>query len=80
MSYPAFPKPPGPGPSCFPLAKFSFATVSGEFIKPIPWTHVSDRGHLFAVFENVSLPKHEGEVEDKSQFRVLAEPEVMVRS
>ena len=66
------------GPASFPLSKFSFATVSGEYVKPIPWTHVSDRGHLFAVFETVSLSKHNGTNYEKSQFKVLAEAEVMV--
>jgi hypothetical protein len=66
------------GPASFPLSKFSFATVSGEFVKPIPWKHISDKGHLFAVFEDVSIANNGG-VEEKSQFRVLAEPEVMVR-
>ena len=69
---------PGLGPTSFPLSKFSFATVSGDLVKPIPWTHLSDRGHLFAIFEQVTIPKFNGEVEEKSQFKVLAEPEVMV--
>lgn len=79
MSFSASPTRPVAGPSCFPLAKFSFATVSGDFVRPIPWTHIPDKGHLFAVFENISLAKHDGNAEHKSQFKVLAEPELMVR-
>lgn len=48
-------------------------------MKPIPWTHISDKGHLFAVFETVAKQKYDGEFEEKRQFKVLAEPEVMVR-
>lgn len=67
------------GPASFQLSKFSFATVSGELVKPIPWMHISDQGHLFAVFENVTMPKYNGCIEEKSQFKVLVGPEVMVR-
>lgn len=67
------------GPESFPLSKFSFATVSGELVRPIPWTHISDKGHLFAVFENVATAKRDGKVEGKSQFKVLAEAEILVR-
>jgi hypothetical protein len=79
MSSQALPQLSAVGPTSFPLSKFSFATVSGELVKPIPWTHISDKGHLFAVFENVFLPKYDGIFEDKSQFKVLAEPELLVR-
>lgn len=48
-------------------------------MKPIPWTHIPDKGNLFAVFENVVVSKFNGEVDEKSQFKVLAEPEVLVR-
>jgi hypothetical protein len=61
------------------LSKFSFATVSGKLVKPIPWTHVPDKGNLFAVFETVTVSKYNGEVDEKSLFKVLAEPEVLVR-
>jgi hypothetical protein len=70
---------PTAGPATFPLSKFSFATVSGKLVKPIPWTHISDKGHLFAVFETVTVLKYNGEVTEKSLFKVLAEPEVLVR-
>lgn len=70
----------GLGPTSFPLSKFSFATVSGDLVRPIPWTHVSDKGHLFAIFEQVTVPKYDGQAEEKSQFKVLAEPEIMVGS
>ncbi len=66
------------GPSTFSLSKFSFATVSGELVKPIPWTHIPDKGHLFAAFETVAVSDHSGNVKEKSQFKVLAEPEVLV--
>ncbi len=79
MSSQALSQRPPVGPASFPLSKFSFATVSGELVKPIPWTHISDKGHLFAVFENVAMQKYNGEVEESSQFKVLAEPDVMVR-
>ncbi len=66
------------GPSTFPLSKFSFATVSGELVKPIPWTHIPDKGHLFAAFETVAVSDYSGKVDEKSQFKVLAEPEILV--
>ncbi|KAF7513180.1 hypothetical protein GJ744_010576 [Endocarpon pusillum] len=65
------------GPSTFPLSKFSFATVSGELVKPIPWTHIPDKGHLYAVFETVAVSDYSGRVDEKGQFKVLAEPEVL---
>jgi hypothetical protein len=79
MSSSTLSQPSAIGPASFSLSKFSFATVSGELVKPIPWTHISDKGHLFAVFEQVAMPEYNGKVTEKSQFKVLADPEVMVR-
>lgn len=78
MSSQALLQRPALGPTSFPLSKFSFATVSGELVKPVPWMHLSDKGHLFAAFEQITQPECDGEVEQKSQFKVLAGPEVMV--
>lgn len=78
MSSHTFSQRPLVRPTSFPLSKFSFATVSGELVKPIPWTHISDKGHLFAVFENVATMKRDVESEEKSQFKVLAEAEILV--
>lgn len=66
------------GPVSFPLSKFSFATVSGELVKPIPWTHISDKGDLFATFENVAAQRYNDEAEEKTLFKVVAGCEVMV--
>jgi hypothetical protein len=68
------------GPMSFSLSKFSYATVSGEYIKPIPWTHISDRGHLFAVFETITIPRYSAGMEEKGQFKVLAGQDMLVRS
>lgn len=62
--------------ACLPLSKLSYATTSGVNIKPVPWQHVSDRGHLFAVFSD--LPVVEGESGEKRHFKVLSGPTVMV--
>lgn len=78
MSSQTFLQRPPVCPASFPLSKFSFATVSGELVKPIPWRHIPDKGHLFAVFENVTTTKRDGEVEEKSLFKVLAEAEILV--
>jgi hypothetical protein len=66
------------GSTSFSLAKFSYATVSGELVKPIPWTHISDKGQLFAIFANSRTPKHNAVSEQKSTLKVIAQPEVLV--
>lgn len=78
MSSLPLPQCPVVGPASFPLAKFSFATVSGEGVKPIPWTHIPDKGHLFAVFEGNGLPEQNGGTEENSRFKVLAERDIVV--
>lgn len=67
------------GPTCFPLAKFSHATVSGDLVKPIPWIHLSDKGHLHAVFEEDSRPSQLDNANGNTQLKILADPEVLVR-
>lgn len=66
-------------PLCLPLLKFSYATVSSESIAPIPWIHLSSKNSLFAVFETSPVQLENGCVEERQKFKVLRDPEVMVR-
>jgi hypothetical protein len=60
------------------LSKFSYATVPGDSNAPIPWTHLSSKGSLFAVFERGRSRDLQGQFHDKSRFRVTNNAEIMV--
>ncbi|KAK5050623.1 hypothetical protein LTR84_003905 [Exophiala bonariae] len=69
--------PPFPSPSCLPLNKFSYATVSSEHIAPIPWIHLSSKSGLFAIFEASPTQLENGQLENRQKLKVLRDPEVM---
>ena len=60
------------------LSKFSYATVPEDSNAPIPWTHLSSKGSLFAVFEKSHSGDLQGHLHDKSRFRVTNNTKVMV--
>ncbi|OAP62051.1 hypothetical protein AYL99_04254 [Fonsecaea erecta] len=64
-------------PLCLPLAKFSYATVSGEGVAPIPWLHIGNKKALFAIFETSPVQLEDGRIEQRQKFKVLQDPEVM---
>ena len=66
------------GPLCLPLVKYSYATVSDNKPRPIPWTHLSSRSNLFAVFENMRFQNSQGQVTDQRVFKVMQDPNIMV--
>lgn len=66
------------GPLCLPLAKFSYATVSDDKLRPIPWTHLSSKSHLFAVFETTRTQNSQGHITDQRIFKVMQDPNIMV--
>ena len=68
------------GPLCLPLLKLSYATVSDGNISPIPWTHLSSKTDLWAIFDTVRMEDSQGQVSTQRLFKVIKEPEVMVFS
>ena len=70
---------PSLGPLSLPLSKFSYATVAEDTIAPIPWIHLSTRGDLFAVFETIRVHHSSETIQEQSRFKVLKDPEMMVR-
>jgi hypothetical protein len=67
------------GRTVLPLSKFSHATVHGESIAPIPWFHIGKSDNLLAVFEFLRVEESRGQVKDVKKFKVLYDPEVLVR-
>ena len=49
-----------------------------DSVAPVPWTHISSKQNLFAVFETVRTRSLDGSVEERKKFKVLRDPEVMV--
>jgi hypothetical protein len=45
---------------------------------PVPWTHISSKNNLFAIFETSRARRIDGGVEERQKFKVLRDPEVMV--
>ena len=78
MASPSNSQPLSAGPVCLPLLKFSYATVPMDSVAPVPWTHISSKRNLFAVFETVRTRGLDGSVEERKKFKVLQDPEVMV--
>ena len=68
------------GSLSLPLSKFSYATVFDDSTGPVPWTHVSTRGDLFAVFEDARSHSSQRNFRQEKSFRVIRDPEVMVGS
>ena len=66
------------GPVCLSLLKFSYATVPMDSVAPVPWTHISSKRDLFAMFETARTRNLDGSVEERKKFKVLRDPEVMV--
>ena len=60
------------------LVKFSYATVPMDNVAPVPWTHISSKRDLVAMFETVRTRSHDGTIEERKKFKVLRDPEVMV--
>jgi hypothetical protein len=61
-----------------PLSKFSYATVHGESITPIPWIHLGRTNNLFAIFTTQRIDDGRGQLRDLKKFRVLQDPQVLV--
>jgi hypothetical protein len=67
------------GPVVLELAKFSVATVPVSSSAPVSWSHFSSNVRLFACFETKRSFNSQGSIEEKSVFKVLKDPEVVVR-
>ena len=61
-----------------PLSKFSYATVHGESITPIPWIHLGKENNMFAVFETQPTEDAVGQLRDQRKFKVVQGPHVLV--
>jgi hypothetical protein len=66
-------------PISFPLSKFSYATVLEGTTAPIPWTHISSKGGLSAVFQIAPEQDPQGLGQDRRMFKVVNGTEVMVK-
>ena len=60
------------------LAKYSYATVPMNSVAPVPWIHIANTSSLLAYFETRRTSTPNGAIEERSVFKVLKDPEVMV--
>ena len=78
MASPSNSQPGSASPVCLALLKFSYATVPMDSVAPVPWTHISSKQNLFALFETIRTRSLDGTIEERKKFKVLRDPEVMV--
>lgn len=67
-------------PISLQLLKFSYATVPMDSAAPVPWTHLSSKDRLVVHLTTVRSRCLDGTVEERAKFRVLQDPEVLVRA
>ncbi|RMZ77221.1 hypothetical protein DV738_g4458, partial [Chaetothyriales sp. CBS 135597] len=65
------------GPLLLDLAKYSYATLPMNSVGPVPWIHISNTVSLVALFETRRSLGGQGDVQEKSIFKVLKDPEIM---
>ncbi|RMZ90094.1 hypothetical protein DV736_g2655, partial [Chaetothyriales sp. CBS 134916] len=65
------------GPLLLDLAKYSYATLPMNSVAPVPWIHISNTVSLVALFETRRSLSVQGDVQEKSIFKVLKDPEIM---
>ncbi|RMD39992.1 hypothetical protein DV735_g5134, partial [Chaetothyriales sp. CBS 134920] len=65
------------GPLLLDLAKYSYATLPMNSVGPVPWIHISNTASLVALFETRRSLGGQGDVQEKSIFKVLKDPEIM---
>lgn len=66
------------GPVLLDLLKYSYATVPLNSAGPVPWIHMSNDTSLVAYFETRRAQGSDGQIEERSIFKVLKDPEILV--
>lgn len=61
------------------LAKFSFATTSYDYTRPLPWTHLLSDNGLLAIFELSSSQISVSSQTQNHRFKILNHSELLVR-
>ena len=68
------------GPVLLQLLKYSTATVPIDSVAPVPWKHLSNKNTLFAHFVTSRSRNLDGSIDERSAFRVLQDPDILVRA
>ena len=66
------------GPVLLQLLKYSTATVPIDSVAPVPWKHLSNKSKLFAQFITSRSRSLDGSIEERSAFKVLQDPDILV--